>query len=99
MSTIKAQLFLLVFLLAGLPAKAAELCSLTLGLVSPNLSTQLPIVVGQQAGFFKEEGLSVHGVTIASGGTLMVAILTSGQTHLVVTPCTLRPSSLKKPAC
>jgi NitT/TauT family transport system substrate-binding protein len=84
MSTIKAQLFLLVFLLAGLPAKAAELRSLTLGLVSPNLSTQLPIVVGQQAGFFKEEGLSVHGVTIASGGTLMVAILTSGHADLVV---------------
>lgn len=80
----KAQLFLLLFLLAGLPAKAAELRSLTLGLVSPNLSTQLPIVVGQQAGFFKEEGLSVHGVTIASGGTLMVAILTSGHADLVV---------------
>ena len=84
MSTIKAKLFLLFFLLAGLPAKAAELRSLTLGLVSPNLSTQLPIVVGQQAGFFKEEGLSVHGVTIASGGTLMVAILTSGHADLVV---------------
>ena len=84
MSTIKAKLFLLFFLLAGLPAKAAELRSLTLGLVSPNLSTQLPIVVGQQAGFFKEEGLSVHGVTIASGGTLMVAIPTSGHADLVV---------------
>ena len=84
MSTIKAKLFLLFFLLAGLPARAAELRSLTLGLVSPNLSTQLPIVVGQQAGFFKEEGLSVHGVTIASGGTLMVAILTSGHADLVV---------------
>ncbi|MEA2659472.1 MAG: NitT/TauT family transport system substrate-binding protein, partial [Candidatus Binatota bacterium] len=81
---IKAKLFLLVFLLAGLPARAAELRSLTLGLVSPNLSTQLPIVVGQQVGFFKEEGLSVHGVTIASGGTLMVAILTSGHADLVV---------------
>jgi NitT/TauT family transport system substrate-binding protein len=84
MSAIKAKLFLLFFLLAGLPARAAELRSLTLGLVSPNLSTQLPIVVGQQAGFFKEEGLSVHGVTIASGGTLMVAILTSGHADLVV---------------
>jgi len=64
--------------------QAAELRTITLGLVSPNLSTQLPIVVAQQAGFFKGEGLSVHGVTIASGGTLMVAILTSGHADLVV---------------
>lgn len=47
-------------------AHAAELRTITLGLVSPNLSTQLPIVVAQQAGFFKGEGLSVHSVTIAS---------------------------------
>jgi NitT/TauT family transport system substrate-binding protein len=53
-------------------------------LVSPNLSTQLPIVVAQQAGFFKDEALNVHSVTIASGGTLMVAILTSGHADLVV---------------
>ena len=65
-------------------AHAAELRTITLGLVSPNLSTQLPIVVAQQAGFFKGEGLSVHSVTIASGGTLMVAILTSGHADLVV---------------
>ena len=63
---------------------AAELRSITLGLVSPNLSTQLPIIVAQQAGFFKDEGLSVPSVTIASGGTLMVAILTSGHADLVV---------------
>jgi NitT/TauT family transport system substrate-binding protein len=65
-------------------AQAAELRTITLGLVSPNISTQLPIVVAQQAGFFKEEGLNVHSVTIASGGTLMVAILTSGHADLVV---------------
>jgi NitT/TauT family transport system substrate-binding protein len=58
--------------------------TITLGLVSPNISTQLPIVVAQQAGYFKEEGLNVHSVTIASGGTLMVAILTSGHADLVV---------------
>jgi len=34
-------------------ADAAELRTITLGLVSPNLSTQLPIVVAQQAGFSK----------------------------------------------
>lgn len=66
------------------PAPAAELNSITLGLVSPNLSTQLPIVAAQQAGFFKDEGLNVHSVTIASGGTLMVAILTSGHADLVL---------------
>ena len=65
-------------------AQAAELRTITLGLVSPNLSTQLSIVVAQQAGFFNQEGLSVHSVTIASGGTLMVAILTSGHADLVV---------------
>ncbi len=66
------------------PARAAELRNITLGLVSPNISTQLPIVVAQQAGLFKDEGLSVHAVTIASGSTLMVAILTSGHADLVV---------------
>ncbi len=76
---------LLVLLCFGCPAAhSAELRTITLGLVSPNLSTQLPIVVAQQAGFFKNEGLSVHSVTIASGGTLMVAILTSGHADLVV---------------
>jgi NitT/TauT family transport system substrate-binding protein len=75
--------FLLVFLLCAI-AQAAEFRNITLGLVSPNLSTQLPIVVAQQAGFFKDESLNVHSVTIASGGTLMVAILTSGHADLVV---------------
>jgi NitT/TauT family transport system substrate-binding protein len=68
----------------AVPVKAAELRNITLGLVSPNISTQLPIVVAQQGGFFKDEGLNVHSVTIASGGTLMVAILTSGHADLVV---------------
>ncbi|MDP2605749.1 MAG: ABC transporter substrate-binding protein [Deltaproteobacteria bacterium] len=63
---------------------AAELREITLGLVSANWSTQLPIAVAQQAGFFKEEGVQVHSVTIASGGTLMVAILTSGHADLVI---------------
>lgn len=71
-------------LLCAVSLEAAELRTVTLGLVSPNLSTQLPIAVAQQAGFFKDEGLQVHGVTIASGGTLMVAILTSGHAELVV---------------
>ncbi len=76
------RLALWLFLCAT--AQAAELRTITLGLVSPNISTQLPVVVAQQAGYFKEEGLNVHSVTIASGGTLMVAILTSGHADLVV---------------
>jgi NitT/TauT family transport system substrate-binding protein len=74
----------LALLLCATPVYAAELANITIGLVSPNISTQLPIVVAQQAGFFKDEGLGVHSVTIASGGTLMVAILTSGHADLVV---------------
>lgn len=77
-------LTLLFLILTGISARAAELRDITIGLVSPNISTQLPIVVAQQSGFFKDEGLNVHSVTIASGGTLMVAILTSGHADLVV---------------
>ena len=75
----------LLFLFFCAPGvEAAELREITLGLVSPNWSTQLPIAVAQQAGFFKEEGVQVHSVTIASGGTLMVAILTRGRADLVI---------------
>jgi NitT/TauT family transport system substrate-binding protein len=70
--------FLALWLVLCPTAQAAELRTITLGLVSPNISTQLPIVVAQQAGYFKEEGLNIHG------GTLMVAILTSGHADLVV---------------
>jgi len=74
----------MLLLLCAVPVRAAELRDVIIGLVSPNISTQLPIVVAQQSGFFKDEGLNVHSVTIASGGTLMVAILTSGHADLVV---------------
>jgi ABC-type nitrate/sulfonate/bicarbonate transport system substrate-binding protein len=80
----RVRIFFPLFFLCVTAIHAAELRNITLGLVSPNLSTQLPIVVGQQVGFFKDEGLNVHSVTIASGGTLMVAILTSGHADLVV---------------
>lgn len=82
MTILRSSLALILFYAAS--AGAAELRPVTIGLVSPNISTQLPIVVAQQAGFFQEEGLSVHSVTIASGGTLMVAVLTSGHADLVV---------------
>ena len=84
MRLIGLPLLLSLILISCATAQAAESRNITLGLVSPNLSTQLPIVVAQQAGFFKDEALNVHSVTIASGGTLMVAILTSGHADLVV---------------
>jgi len=84
MRLIRLPLLLSLILISCATAQAAESRNITLGLVSPNLSTQLPIVVAQQAGFFKDEALNVHSVTIASGGTLMVAILTSGHADLVV---------------
>jgi NitT/TauT family transport system substrate-binding protein len=84
MRLISLPLLLSLILISCATAQAAESRNITLGLVSPNLSTQLPIVVAQQAGFFKDEALNVHSVTIASGGTLMVAILTSGHADLVV---------------
>lgn len=80
----KVRILLPLLLLCTTGVHAAEVGEITLGLVSPNWSTQLPIAVAQQAGFFKEEGVQVHSVTIASGGTLMVAILTSGHADLVI---------------
>ncbi|MBI4524959.1 MAG: ABC transporter substrate-binding protein [Deltaproteobacteria bacterium] len=80
----KLAVLLLLLSFSAVVSRAAELREITLGLVSPNWSTQLPIAVAQQGGFFKEEGLQVHSATIASGGTIMVAILTSGHADLVV---------------
>jgi NitT/TauT family transport system substrate-binding protein len=80
----RVRIFFPLFFLCATAIHAAELRNITLRLVSPNLSTQLPIVVAEQAGFLKDEGLSVRAVTIASGGMLMVAILTSGHADLVV---------------
>jgi NitT/TauT family transport system substrate-binding protein len=81
---LKVQILLSLLFICATGVHAAEVREITLGLVSPNWSTQLPIAVAQQAGFFKEEGVQVHSATIASGGTLMVAILTSGHADLVI---------------
>ena len=80
----KVRILIPLLLICATEVHATEVREITLGLVSPNWSTQLPIAVAQQAGFFKEEGVQVHSVTIASGGTLMVAILTSGHADLVI---------------
>jgi ABC-type nitrate/sulfonate/bicarbonate transport system substrate-binding protein len=63
---------------------AAEVQVITVALVSTSWNTGLPIAVARGAGFFKEEGLEVRPVTLASSGPIMMALLMSGQTDLVI---------------
>jgi NitT/TauT family transport system substrate-binding protein len=65
-------------------AEPGEFKGVTLGLVSTSWNTQLPPAVAQRAGFFKEEGLEVRPVTIASGGPIMMALLSSGEADMVI---------------
>ena len=67
---ILSSLLLLVF---SASVRAAEFKGITMGLVSTSWNTQLPPAVARQAEFFKEEGLEVRTVTIASGGPIMMA--------------------------
>jgi NitT/TauT family transport system substrate-binding protein len=69
---------------ASPPAIAADFRGITLGLVSTSWNTQLPPAVAQRGGFFHEEGLDVRSVTIASGGPIMMAVLSSGQAEIVI---------------
>ena len=55
-----------------------------LGMVSPSWGTQLPLAVTQQLGLFQQAGLDVRSVTMASGGTMMVAMLVSGEADMIV---------------
>jgi ABC-type nitrate/sulfonate/bicarbonate transport system substrate-binding protein len=85
----KILLRVLVFVLLGdigvsPSALAADFKGITLGLVSTSWNTQLPPAVAQRAGFYKEEGLEVRSVTIASGGPIMMALLSSGQAEMVI---------------
>ncbi|HYA30439.1 MAG TPA: hypothetical protein VEI95_16610 [Acidobacteriota bacterium] len=75
----KVRIFVGLLFLSCTPTHAAEFRDMTLALVSPNLNTQLLIVVARQAVFFKDEDLNVHDVTLASGGTLMMANLAIGR--------------------
>jgi len=61
-----------------------EFKGITMGLVSTSWNTQLPPAVAQQAGFFKEEGLEIRAVTVASGGPIMMALLSSGEADIVI---------------
>ena len=65
-------------------SRAAEVQVITVALVSTSWNTGLPTAVARGAGFFKEEGLEVRPVTLASSGPIMMALLMSGQTDLVI---------------
>src|SRR5688500_16608014 len=72
---------------ASAPSPAATPASPTivrLGMVSPSWGTQLPLAVTQQLGLFQQAGLDVRSVTMASGGTRMVAMLVSGEADMIV---------------
>lgn len=78
------SLVLLAATAAPVSTLASEFTGITLGLVSTSWNTQLPPAVAERAGFFKDEGLEVRSVTIASGGPIMMALLTSGQAEMVI---------------
>jgi len=80
------QILLAIFtlLIVASTAQPAEFKGITMGLVSTSWNTQLPAAVAQRAGFFKEQGLEVRAVTIASGGPIMMALLSSGEADIVV---------------
>ena len=63
---------------------AAEVQVVTVALVSTSWNTGLPTAVARGAGFFKEEGLEVRPVTLASSGPIMMALLMSGQADFVI---------------
>ena len=79
-------LFLALLALVCLPGPvvAANFTGITLGLVSTSWNTQLPSAVATRAGFFKEEGLEVRGITITRGGPVMMAMLASGEAQFVI---------------
>ena len=73
-----------VALIAAPSVHAAQFKGITLGLGSVSWNTQLPPAIAQQAGFFKDEGLDVRIITIASGGPIMMALLSSGEADMIV---------------
>ena len=82
------KLLLVVLVLLFDPVRdlsnAAEVQVITVALVSTSWNTGLPTAVARGAGFFKEEGLEVRPVTLASSGPIMMALLMSGQADLVI---------------
>lgn len=79
-------LFLVLLAMVSLPGHmaAANFTGITLGLVSTSWNTQLPSAVATRAGFFREEGLEVRGITITRGGPVMMAMLASGEAQFVI---------------
>src|SRR5687767_5037339 len=77
-------MFVSLLLLSAQPSSAAELQVITVALVSPSWSTGLPTAVARRAGFFRNEGLEVRPVTLASSGPIMMALLMSGQAEMVI---------------
>lgn len=84
MMTLFRLLLLILLATAAASAAASEFHGVTLGLVSTSWNTQLPPAVAERAGFFRDEGLEIRSVTIASGGPIMMALLTSGQAEMVI---------------
>lgn len=82
----KLLCIILIFLFVTVQefSSAAEVQVITVALVSTSWNTGLPTAVARGAGFFKEEGLEVRPVTLASSGPIMMALLMSGQTDLVI---------------
>jgi ABC-type nitrate/sulfonate/bicarbonate transport system substrate-binding protein len=74
----------LIFTFSHAGSRAAEVQVVTVALVSTSWNTGLPTAVARGAGFFKEEGLDVRPVTLASSGPIMMALLMSGQADIVV---------------
>jgi NitT/TauT family transport system substrate-binding protein len=73
-----------LLLISAKLTSAAELQVITVALVSPSWSTGLPTAVARGAGFFRNEGLEVRPVTLASSGPIMMALLMSGQAEMVI---------------
>ena len=73
-----------LLVLLAQPSRAAELQVITVALVSPSWSTGLPTAVARGAGFFRNEGLEIRPVTLATSGPIMMALLMSGQAEIVI---------------
>ena len=80
----KLLIFIALLFTSAKLTNAAELQVITVALVSPSWSTGLPTAVARGAGFFRNEGLEVRPVTLASSGPIMMALLMSGQAEMVI---------------
>jgi NitT/TauT family transport system substrate-binding protein len=66
------------------PAAREAPLALKLGIVSAGWSTNLPLVVAREMGWFREAGVDVETVTVHSGGPVMVAMLVSGEVDAMI---------------